>query len=159
MSSKQNDVVLNIKNIKDTIRKKYKELKNRSVKSEREDAIQFKPIIEPIEQLTKELIKREPKEEIKRTDDVKGDELENAKYDDDSDRDWEEFLIKNNIGPRIRPYLRLLEGDNSDTTYGVKWYDDDNEWKLGYHPVHFEGDKLVIGNDRYPTTDFARACV
>lgn len=59
MESKQTDVVLNIKKIKDTIRKKYKELKNRSVKSEREDTIQFKPIIEPIEQLTKELIKRE----------------------------------------------------------------------------------------------------
>lgn len=150
MASKQTDVVLNIKNIKDTIRKKYKELKNRSVKSEREDTIQFKPIIEPIEQLTKELIKRE---EIKRTDDVKGDELEDAKYDDDSERDWEEFLIKNNIGPRISTYLRLLEGDNSDTTYGVKWYDDNNEWKLGDHPVHFEGDTFVIDNDRYPTTN------
>lgn len=84
---------------------------------------------------------------------MKGDELEDAKYDDDSERDWEEFLIKNNIGPRISTYLRLLEGDNSDTTYGVKWYDDNNEWKLGDHPVHFEGDTFVIDNDRHPTTN------
>lgn len=151
MSSKRIDLALKIKNIKNTIRKKYKNLKNRSIQLERENAIQFKPIIEPIEQITKEFIKREPKEEVKRIDDVKGDELENVKYDDDSERDWEEFLVKNNIGPRISPYLRLLEGGNSDTTYGLKWYD--NEWKLGDQPVHFEGDTFLIGNDRYPSTD------
>lgn len=152
MTSTQKDVKLNIKKIKDTIKKKYKELKNRAVQSEREEAIKFKPIIEPIKQLSEKLIKQELTTEIKESpSESVRDPLENAEHDDDSERDWENFLVMNNIGPNISPYLRLLDGDISDTTYGVKWYDDG--YKIGDHSVRFDGNNFVIGNERYPATD------
>lgn len=94
MTSTQKDVKLNIKKIKDTIKKKYKELKNRSVQSEREEAIKFKPIIEPIKQLSEKLIKQELTTEIKESpSESVRDPLENVEHDDDSERDWENFLL------------------------------------------------------------------
>lgn len=59
MASKQKNLVLNIKRIKDNIKKRYKTFKDRLIPSERENAIKFKPLIEPIKQLTDKFVKQE----------------------------------------------------------------------------------------------------
>lgn len=149
MTSMQKDLTLNIKHIRDAIKKKYKHLKNESAKFEKEAENRFKPLIEPIKQLSKKITKSEPI--IKGESKEEEDPLDDALYDDDSERDWQEFITKSNIGLRISPYLRLLEGDASDTVYGITWGED--RWKLGNQTVSFQGDNFIIGSEIYPATD------
>lgn len=155
MSSKQEDITLSIRKIKDNIKKKYKALKNQSAVYEREAEVRFKPLTDPIKQLSEKIVvKSEPvviKQDREEQQQREDDPLENAVYDDGSERDWQEFINENNIGPRISPYLRLLEGDNSDTVYGITW--DEDRWKLGTQTVQFRGDNFVIENEIYPATD------
>lgn len=148
MTSKREDLVFRIKKIKDTIRKKHRTLKNRLSQSERDVEIKFKPLIEPIKQLMEKKIKIEKQEQ--------GLEEEEEEELEEPNTDWSAYITSNNIGYKVGEYLKKFIADDVgdyDLTYGIKWNNITNEWKLGQHTVTFQGDNFVIDSVTYPATD------
>lgn len=154
MTSGKKDLVLRIKKIKDIIKRKHRILKNRSINSEREAEIKYKPLIEPIKHF---LTKQEP---VAKTT-IEERSIENETYEEEpvekqpveKEAEWVAYTRSKNIGSKVAKYLKKFVDDNGDydLTYGMKW--SENEWKLGQYTVTFQGDNIVINDITYPATN------
>lgn len=164
--NKQEHLAREIGKMRDSVRKKLRDLKQSSVQSQREFETQYKPIIEPLTNMSNNVasklasptlamdVKDEQEEEVE--DEVEIQPQTVLKHDSESDDDMSYRKYSDSelsVGDELETYLKFTQTQNKndiDLAYGIRF--DNNTWKMGQLPVSFIDNDIVINGIRYKGT-------
>lgn len=155
MSLKSKDVLVkSIHQLRDSIRKKHRQLTNNVFEEEKYVDKQLKPIVDPLKQLTStvnkiDVMKREVKKE--KEDDSDESVETDEDYFMDASAEWphnsdlEEDIA--GIPSIMKEYM--IKGDGSSNVYGVYFNPETGKWMIGNSEILIGEKNIEIGNQSY----------
>ena len=165
MSKKEQAILHQLVNARESIRRKYNILKRNKESIQKAVGETFKPLVDPLDKLvtlSEKTFKKFPQNVIKpnerenditvESDDIETDAMKYDSVGEASDATLQASKTFTEADPIISEYTQMVKSgsDNLDKLYGV--YENRDKLQLGNSEISFDKGNILVKNQSYPTS-------